>query len=360
MKNGPIFWAWVLLLLARKSVHAVTTSDRYYKSLGVPKSASADELKKAHRKMCLKYHPDKNRDDPKKAEMKFKEVQEAYEVLKDPQKRRLYDQYGEQGLDGGGGGGFQNYAQQFQRSPGGYGSNMYFEDASDVFRHMFQGGRQGDGNPLSGLFSQLFGMDAGSNRGDPNAERMYELQLSLEELFAGGRKSVMVTMTVPHPQTRVTYNVQHRYSFDITPGWKAGTRISFGPVKVQSDGIILTLPPVTLTVVEKRHQYFERIGDDLLVDIALTPAQARKRVKLDLPMLDGSQFTMVAGVRGGGIKHGMIREFAGRGMPTKQGQRGKLYVRFRVIERRPAFHSGFQQPFHNDMFGAGSHPFFGM
>lgn len=373
MTISAVLWVWAFLLFSRPSVHAVAaTPDRHYKTLGVPKSADEAELKRAHRKMCLKYHPDKNRDDPKKAETKFKEVQEAYEVLKDPQKRQVYDTYGEQGLDGGGGGGggggYSNYAQQFQRGPNGFGQNMYFEgDSSDLFRQMFQGGRQsagGDGSPLAGLFSQLFGMDGGpggASRPTGNEERQYEVPLTLEEIYNGGRKSVMVSMTVTHTPSRTPYNVQHRYSFEVSPGWKEGTRISFAPTKVQSDGIILLLPPVTLIVMEKRHRYFERIGDDLLVDVALTQAQAKKRVKIELPLLDGKKFSMVAGMRSGRIEHGMVREFPGRGMPSKKGKRGKLYVRFRVISNRPAFSSnGFQQSFGNNLFGTNSQNIFGI
>src|SRR4051812_42373480 len=101
----------------------------YYSTLGVSKDASAEEIKKAYRKKALKYHPDKNPDN-KEASLKFKEVSEAYETLSDDKKRRIYDQYGEEGLKGafgGGGGG----------GPGGFSS---MEEALRTFMGAFGGG----------------------------------------------------------------------------------------------------------------------------------------------------------------------------------------------------------------------------
>ena len=102
-------------------------ADDYYKLLGVEKSASAEEIKKAYRKQAMKYHPDRNQGD-KKAEEMFKKVSNAYEVLSDPQKRATYDQYGAAAFENGGMGGM-----------GGGG----FRDASDIFREFFGGGGGG-------------------------------------------------------------------------------------------------------------------------------------------------------------------------------------------------------------------------
>lgn len=107
----------------------------YYEVLGVPRSASEDEIKKAYRKLAMKYHPDRNQGDAAKAaEAKFKEVKEAYEILSDGQKRSAYDQYGHAGVDPnmGGAGGF----------PGGFGG---FESFSDIFGDIFGGGRSRSG-----------------------------------------------------------------------------------------------------------------------------------------------------------------------------------------------------------------------
>jgi molecular chaperone DnaJ len=137
----------------------------YYDVLGVSKSATPDEIKKAYRKLAMKFHPDKNQGD-KGAEQKFKEINEAYEVLKDQNKKAAYDNYGHSAFEGGGGFGGAG-------SPFGDG----FEDISDAFRGMFKdfmggGGRQSNED---------------LNRGN---DLQYNLSISLEEAFLGGKHQI--------------------------------------------------------------------------------------------------------------------------------------------------------------------------
>ena len=124
----------------------------YYDVLGASKDASAAELKKAYRKLAIKYHPDKNPDDHE-AEEKFKELGEAYEALSDEDKRAAYDRYGHAAFENGGAGG------------GGFGGGGGFHDASDIFSQVFGGAFGGGGGGGGGGFEDLFG--GGRRRRNP-------------------------------------------------------------------------------------------------------------------------------------------------------------------------------------------------
>ncbi len=126
----------------------------YYEVLGIAKDASADELKKAYRRLAMKHHPDRNPDDAE-AEVRFKEAKEAYEVLNDPQKRSVYDQFGHAGVDPAAGG------------MGGMGGQGFGDIFGDVFGDIFGGGRRGQGGPYRG------------------ADLRYELAVTLEEAVLG-------------------------------------------------------------------------------------------------------------------------------------------------------------------------------
>lgn len=132
----------------------------YYSILGVSKTATDDELKRAYRKLALKWHPDRNLDNQDEANARFKEISEAYDVLTDPQKRQIYDAYGEEGLKGGApapgtpeGGGFSGFGPGVSRGGGGY--HMDEEAARKLFESLFGGG-------LGGGFS--FGGGGGPRR----------------------------------------------------------------------------------------------------------------------------------------------------------------------------------------------------
>lgn len=141
----------------------------YYEVLGVSRNASADDLKKAYRRLAMKHHPDRNPGD-ERAETLFKEVKEAYEVLSDPQKRSAYDQFGHAGVDGQGAGGFGG---------GGFGGGAGFADIfGDVFGDIFGGGRA----------------RGGASRG---ADLQYHLKLSLEEAVRGTTVEIRIPTTEP-------------------------------------------------------------------------------------------------------------------------------------------------------------------
>ena len=148
-------------------------SKDYYKTLGVDKGADKAELKKAYRKLALKYHPDQNKDNPE-AEAKFKELNEAYDVLKDDQKRAAYDQYGSAAFDGSGGAGGPFGAGGF----GGAGAQG-FGGFSDIFEDMFGDfmGGQGQGNR------------GGAARG---SDIQYSMDITLEDAFNGKEASIRI------------------------------------------------------------------------------------------------------------------------------------------------------------------------
>lgn len=141
----------------------------YYEILGVSKNATADEIKKAYRKVAIKFHPDKNPDDPT-AEDKFKEAAEAYEVLSNPEKRERYDRFGHQGVNGGG----------FS------GGGMNMEDIFSQFGDIFGGG----GNPFESFFGGGGGRGQARRRKGPNLR--IKLKLTLEEVANGVEKKIKV------------------------------------------------------------------------------------------------------------------------------------------------------------------------
>ena len=321
----------------------------YYEVLGVSKSASADEIKKSYRRLAMKYHPDRNKDDDAASEKKFKEAKEAYEVLKDSEKKATYDQFGHEGLQRGAGG------------AGGFGSAEGFSDIfGDVFGDIFGGGRRGGG-------PQVFrGADLG-----------YELKLDLESAVAGDTVEIDVPTQVgcgtcdgsgakkgSSPETCSTCGgagqVRMQQGFfsvqQTCPACKgAGTTIS-NPcdechgrgrvrktrtlsVKVPAgvdDGDRIRLSgegeagrnggPAGDLYVELRvskHKIFERDGANLACEVPISFASATLGGEVELPTLNGNVSLKIPA----GTQSGKVFRLRGKGVTTVRDPRqGDLFA----------------------------------
>jgi molecular chaperone DnaJ len=299
----------------------------YYEILGVERNANEDDIKRAYRKLAVRYHPDKNPGD-KSAEESFKEATEAYEILKDPQKRRVYDQFGHEGLRGGGfGGGFEGF--------GGFD----LSDALRAFMRDFGG---------FGGFDDIFGFGTSSSRrarSNRGQDLQVKLELTLEEIASGVEKTMKIKRFVKcescggngaEPGTKPArcptcggqgqvrrvsrtlfgqfVNVQPcpncggtgeiveskckncggsglerastKIKVKIPAGVASGNYLTvsgsgnFGP-KGGSPGDVIVI------VEEKDHEYFTRRGDDIIFELPISISQAVLGAELDVPTLDG-------------------------------------------------------------------------
>lgn len=307
----------------------------YYRILGVPRDASQEDIKQAYRRGALRHHPDKDKSPG--AEDRFKEIAEAFDVLSDPEKKSIYDRFGEEGLKGGpppsgdergrGGRGFQTYT--FQGDPREIFQRMF--GGSDPFGGLLGGSRTArtiyatEGFPgMAGLEDMEFESKAFSGRQDPPVER--DLPLSLQELHDGCTKRLRVTRQVVYPDG--TSSAEDKVlSVDVKPGWKAGTKITFPregdqfPGKVPAD--------IVLRVVEKQHPLFTRQGNDLLCAVRIPLRTALCGGVIQAPTLDGRGYTLQLNDV---VTPKTRRRIPGAGMPLSKapGHKGDLVVTFDI------------------------------
>ncbi|HKU97646.1 MAG TPA: molecular chaperone DnaJ [Vineibacter sp.] len=324
----------------------------FYELLGVGRSAGADEIKKAYRKLAMQYHPDRNPGD-KAAEKKFKEINHAYDILKDEQKRAAYDRYGAAAFEGGAG----------PNGPGGgpFGGGGF--DFSDIFEQMFGGDTGGRGR------------STGPARGN---DLRYNLEISLEEAFAGSDASVRVPSSVscdtchgsgaepgsrpvncPTCQGRGRVRMQQGFftiertcptchgagqkiekpcrvchgagrvrkdktlNVKIPAGVEDGTRIRLaGEGEAGARGGPTGDLYVFLSV--RKHRLYERDGADLLCRVPISMVQAALGGSIEVPTLDGkmARVSIPAGTQAG---HQF--RLRGKGMPVlRTTQKGDLYI----------------------------------
>lgn len=328
----------------------------YYKILDISRQASDDDIKKAYRKMALKFHPDKNK--AAGAEEKFKEIAEAYDVLSDDKKKSIYDKYGEEGLKGGvpgagaascpGGAGFgggSNFHYTFSQDPRKIFTQFF--GAEDPFSSFFATGPNGSARVVIGnngmetddmmMFSG-FGAGPGprrpSNRTHRGAPRqqdppvVHEFQVGLEDLLKGCTKKMKITRRVLNSDGRTCRTEDKVLSIQVKPGWKAGTKVTFPkegdqtPHNIPSD--------VVFVLKDKPHPTFKRDGADLTYIVQVSLKEALCGTSINVPTLTpGVTIPLPINEI---IRPKMQKRIPGQGLPlSKQPtKRGDLIIEFDV------------------------------
>lgn len=304
----------------------------YYDVLGVAKTATEDEIKSAFRKLARKYHPDVNPGD-KSAEEKFKEINEAYEVLSSADKRKRYDELGPNWKAG----------QDFRPPPGWEETHARYGDFGDLF-----GGGRGESGGFSDFFESLFGGRRGARRGaagfamrgqDVDAE----IPLALEEAHRGGTRTIRLQVTEPCPDCRGTGvkdgktcptcrgagTVRRPKSLEVTipPGVRDGSVIRLAG---QGEPGLNGAPPgdLFLRAQIQPHRLFRLVDDnDVEIELPVAPWEAALGANIPVPTLDAPvEMKIPAGAQGG-----QRLRLRGQGLNRRGGGRGDEYVRLKIV-----------------------------
>ncbi len=280
-------------------------AEDYYSILGVSKTASDKEIKKAYRKLAMKYHPDHAKDD-KAAEDKFKKISEAYAVLSDKEKRKQYDTFGSEG-----------FSQKFSQEDIFRGF-----DFSDILREFGIGGRGGNvrftygsGGPAGG--GSPFGNFGQQPRQVKGSDLVYELPLTLQEVLSGTRK----TISFDHKgrSEKITVN--------IPKGMATGKKLRLSG---KGEASPYGGPPGDLFVQAKilPDPVFDLEGQDLTTNRDIKLSEAILGTTLSIPTPDGKELSLKVPP---GSRHGTRMRLSGHGLPTMRGgKRGDLYVRIHI------------------------------
>lgn len=266
----------------------------YYEILGVKKTASEAELKKAYRELAKKYHPDKNKGN-KEAENKFKEISEAYAVLSDKEKREQYDRLGREAFGPGGANPFAGFDfSEFMgggargRRAGGGRTRTTTIDFTDIFGDLFGGGGGGGGR--------------GGFEPAPEPEMQAEVTIDFRDAILGSTIGLQVN--------------GDSIKVKVPEGIRDGQKIRV-PRRGQA---------IQLTVHVRPHPFFERRGDDIYVDLPVTVGEAIRGAEVDAPTIHGPvRMRIPAGTQGG-----RVMRLSGKGVKTKKGA-GDHYSRIVIV-----------------------------
>lgn len=285
----------------------------YYKTLGVPRTASSDEIKKAFRKLARKHHPDAGGD-----EAKFKEINEAYEVLSDDKKRQLYDQYGtanENQIPHGWGGGQGFSVEDIFGGAGGAGGASFSGSWSDILESIRRG---------EGAFGTEWNFGGFGGQGQPRARRGQDMNVTLDvtfdEAFHGAEKRV--TVRIPGKSESDTLTVK------IPAGAVDGGRLRFkGKGGLGQDGG--EAGDLLITTKIGPHPYYRRNKADVVVKTPVTVAEAALGASIVVPAPDGTKVRVKVPA---GTQDGTVLTIKGKGAPDvkRKGSFGNLKIELDV------------------------------
>jgi len=300
---------------------------KYYDVLGIKPNASEEEIKKAYKKMALKWHPDKNGDNKEEAERKFKEIAEAYAVLGDKEKRQFYDRHGS-------GEGMHMEDEMFNMRRGHPRGNFTRSwstrgsvDPNEIFRQFFgadnpfENAHQFPKNAQSQFFQQPFPKEKTNNI------QQMEVKVSLEELFLGVHKKFKIRSNIFRNANESEIE-EKIIEFDVKPGWKDGTKITFErsgdqqhPSSERND--------IQFVISSKPHLTFSRVGNDLEYKAKISLKQALCGGLIEIEHLDKRILKMhLKGVTTPDTRRTVQHE----GMPNSKNavDKGNLHIIFEV------------------------------
>jgi len=273
------------------------TKRDFYEVLGVSRNAQAGEIKKAHRKLARKYHPDAAGKDAD-VDAKFKEIQEAYETLHDKEKRKTYDQFGHAG----------------QRMSGGAGGSGF-----GGFGDMFSGG--GGGGGFGDIFEQMRAAQGGQQRPRQGKDISHNIQLGFMEAISGTTREVNLSRTGCGSTNCCQENLVVKIPQGIAPGAKIRLKGKGEQVSQGVDGDLI------INISVGSHPIFWRDGLDLMLTVPLTIAEATLGAKIEIPTLNGCMSVTIPAGASGGQKM-RLKE---KGISLVNGECGDMYLVLKVV-----------------------------